>query len=115
MVCVATTWHSWEKRNLAALTTIKNSRALAEKLLSQDPSYYDAYLAIGVENYLLIVNSAPVRWILRLTGARTDKEEGLAKLRLTAQRGRYLAPLRPLAVGGSGAAGPRPRPSPILT
>jgi hypothetical protein len=81
-----------EKRNLAALSIIKSSRALAEKLLSQDPSYYDAYLAIGVENYLLSVNPAPVRWILRLTGAHTDKEEGLAKLRLTAQRGRYLAP-----------------------
>jgi hypothetical protein len=65
---------------------------LAEKLLSQDPSYYDAYLAIGVENYLLSVNPAPVRWFLRLTGARTDKAEGLAKLRLTAQRGHYLAP-----------------------
>ena len=81
-----------EKRNMAALSIIKSSRALAEKLLSQDPSYYDAYLAIGVENYLLSVNPAPVRWLLRLTGARTDKEEGLAKLRLTAQRGRYLAP-----------------------
>jgi len=81
-----------EKRNLAALGVIKNSRALAEKLLSQDPSYYDAYLAVGVENYLLSVNPAPVRWFLRLTGARTDKEEGLAKLRLTAQRGHYLAP-----------------------
>ena len=81
-----------EKRNMAALSTIKSSRALAEKLLSQDPSYYDAYLAIGVENYLLSVNPAPVRWFLRLTGARTDKEEGLAKLRLTAQHGHYLAP-----------------------
>lgn len=81
-----------EKRNMAALSVIKSSRALAEKLLSQDPSYYDAYLAIGVENYLLSVNPAPVRWFLRLTGARTDREEGLAKLRLTAQRGRYLAP-----------------------
>jgi len=81
-----------EKRNLAALSTIKSSRALAEKLLSQDPSYYDAYLAVGVENYLLSVNPAPVRWFLRLTGAQTDKQEGIAKLRLTAQRGHYLAP-----------------------
>lgn len=81
-----------EKRNLAALSTIKSSRALAEKLLSQDPSYYDAYLAIGVENYLLSINSAPVRWLLRLGGARTDKQEGLAKLRLTAEKGHYLAP-----------------------
>jgi hypothetical protein len=81
-----------EKRNLAALSTIKSSRALAEKLLARDPSYYDAYLAIGVENYLLSVNPAPVRWLLRLGGARTDKQEGLAKLRLTAEKGHYLAP-----------------------
>jgi hypothetical protein len=81
-----------EKRNLAALSTIKRSRAIAENLLAMDPSYYDAYLAIGVENYLLSVNSAPVRWLLRIGGARTDKEEGLAKLRLTAVKGRYLAP-----------------------
>ena len=81
-----------EKRNLAALGTIKNSRVLAEKLLAQDPSYYDAYLAIGVENYLLSVNPAPLRWLLRLGGAQTDKEQGLAKLRITAEKGRYLAP-----------------------
>jgi len=81
-----------EKRNLAALSTIKSARALAERLLSQNPSYYDAYLAVGIENYLLGVNPAPVRWLLRLGGAQTDKEEGIAKLRLTAEKGHYLAP-----------------------
>jgi hypothetical protein len=81
-----------EKRNMAALSTIKNARATAEQLLSQDPSYYDAYLAIGVENYLLGLNPAPVRWLLRLGGAQTDKDQGIAKLRLTAEKGHYLAP-----------------------
>lgn len=81
-----------EKRNMAALSTIKSSRALAEKLLAQDPSYYDAYLAVGVENYLLSVNPAPIRWLLRIGGAQTDKEEGIAKLRVTAAKGHYLAP-----------------------
>ena len=81
-----------EKRNLAALSTIKSARALAEKLIAEDPSYYDAYLAVGVENYLLSVNPAPVRWLLRLGGAQTDKEAGIAKLRLTAEKGHYLAP-----------------------
>jgi len=81
-----------EKRNMAALRTIKSARATAERLLSQDPSYYDAYLAIGVENYLLGTNPAPVRWLLRLGGAQTDKDEGIAKLRLTAEKGHYLAP-----------------------
>jgi hypothetical protein len=81
-----------EKRNLAALSSMKLSRSMAEQLLAKDPSYYDAYLAVGVENYLLGTNPAPVRWILHLTGAQTDKGDGLTKLRLTAERGHYLAP-----------------------
>jgi hypothetical protein len=81
-----------EKRNFAALSHIKASRALAQKLLALDPSYYDAYLAVGVENYLLGTNPAPVRWVLKLGGAETDKQEGVAKLRLTADKGHYLAP-----------------------
>jgi hypothetical protein len=81
-----------EKRNLAALSFMKGSRSLAEQLLGQDPSFYDAYLAIGAENYLLGSSTAPVRWFLRLGGAQTDKQDGIAKLRLTAEKGRYLAP-----------------------
>jgi hypothetical protein len=81
-----------EKRNLAAMSSMKGARSLAEQLLTQDPSFYDAYLAVGVENYLLSTNPAPIRWLLRLGGAQTDKAEGLAKLRLTAQKGHYLAP-----------------------
>ncbi len=81
-----------EKRNLASLSYMKASRTIAQKLLTIDPGCYDAYLAIGVENYLLGVNPAPVRWFLRMTGAQTDKEEGLQRLRLTADKGRYLAP-----------------------
>ena len=81
-----------EKRNMAGLGYLKAGRALAQKLLTLDPSYYDAYLAVGVENYLLSANSAPVRWLLRMGGAETNKEEGIAKLRLTAEKGHYLAP-----------------------
>jgi len=81
-----------EKKNLLALSYTKSSRAMAERLLGADPSYYDAYLAIGVENYLLSLNPAPIRWILHLGGAQTDKTEGLQKLRLTAEKGHYFAP-----------------------
>ncbi len=81
-----------EKRNLASLAYMKTGRTVAQKLLAIDPTCYDAYLAIGVENYLLGDNPAPVRWVLRMTGAETDKQEGLQRLRLTADKGRYLAP-----------------------
>jgi len=81
-----------EKRNLASLSYMKTSRTIAQKLLLIDPTCYDAYLAIGIENYLLGSSAAPVRWMLRMTGSQTDKEEGVQRLRLTADKGRYLAP-----------------------
>jgi hypothetical protein len=81
-----------EHREFDALKVIKNSRATAEKLLMIQPNYYDAYLAIGVENYLFSLKSAPMRWILQAGGAETDRDRGVEDLRLTAEKGRYLNP-----------------------
>ncbi len=81
-----------EKRDLAGLSYMKTGRALAEQLLASHSDYYDAYVAIGVENYLLSLQSAPMRWVLRFTGAQTNKETGLHNLRLAAEHGRYLLP-----------------------
>jgi len=81
-----------EKRKLEALNFLKSSRTIAEKLIAIDPAYHDAYLAIGIENYVLGLRSAPTRWMLRLTGAQTSKDKGIANLEITAEKGRYLAP-----------------------
>ncbi|HTA66878.1 MAG TPA: hypothetical protein VK776_01320 [Bryobacteraceae bacterium] len=81
-----------EKRYLDSLRVIKNSRETAEKLLAIAPNYYDAYLAIGVENYMLSLKAAPVRWLLSLSGAQVDRERGIQNLRLTAEKGQYLSP-----------------------
>src|SRR5581483_6951647 len=81
-----------DKKYMASLGEMKTGRALAEKLVAEHPEYYDAHLAVGVENYLLSQKAAPVRWLLRVGGAQTDKNAGLEKLRLTAEKGRYLMP-----------------------
>jgi hypothetical protein len=81
-----------EKRDLAGLSYLKTGRALAEQLLASHADYYDAYVAIGVENYLLSLQPAPMRWVLRFTGAQTNKETGLHNLRLAAEHGHYLLP-----------------------
>jgi hypothetical protein len=81
-----------EHRDLAALNVVKEGRVLAMHLLNTHPDCYDAYLAIGVENYLLSLKPAPVRWILNWSGAQTNKREGIAKLRLTAEKGYLLQP-----------------------
>jgi hypothetical protein len=81
-----------EKRYMTALTGMKTARNLAEQLVKIDSSYYDAFLAVGVENYMLSLKPLPVRWLLKIGGARTDKTEGIQKLRLTAEKGHYLLP-----------------------
>jgi hypothetical protein len=81
-----------EKRNLAGLSYLKQARVSAESLIKTDANYFDAYLAIGVENYLLSARVAPLRWILEMGGAQTDKATGLKNLRITAEQGHYLQP-----------------------
>jgi hypothetical protein len=81
-----------EKRNLAALSEAKQARRTAQRLLSLHPDCYDAYLAEGIENYLLSLKPLPVRWAIRLGGAQTNKRTGIKLLRITAEKGHYLQP-----------------------
>ena len=73
----------------------------ARQALAINPTLYDANLAVGIENYMLSLKPAPIRWILGMAGAGTNKAEGVRLLKLTAEQGHYLAPFARLmlAVG----------------
>jgi hypothetical protein len=81
-----------EKQNFDALSFTKQSRIFAERLLQMDAQAYDAYLAPGVENYLLSLKALPIRFVLHLAGANVDREKGIAQLKMTAEHGHYLEP-----------------------
>lgn len=81
-----------DKKDLAALNYSKEASAWSKQTLVADPKMYDAYLASGVENYMLSLKFAPIRWLLNLTGASTSREEGIRLLKITAAQGYYLAP-----------------------
>ena len=85
-----------EKRYGASFQDMKSARVLADKLLARDPHCYDAWIASGVENYMLSVKAAPVRWLLRLAGGETDRAGGIERLHITAAHGHYLAPFASL-------------------
>jgi hypothetical protein len=85
-----------EKRNTEALSYTKESRRWGERLLGADASCYDAYLASGVENYLVSIKPMVVRWLARLGGARADRERGIMQLSFTAQNGRFFKPFAKL-------------------
>jgi hypothetical protein len=81
-----------DKRDISALNLSKQASAYSKQALAINPTLYDAYLATGVENYMLSLKWAPLRWLLSMTGAGTNREEGIRLLRLTAAKGYYLAP-----------------------
>jgi hypothetical protein len=81
-----------EKRNLASLHYTKVATAWADQTLAADPNCYDAHIAGGISKYIIGTMAAPVRWLVRLGGVSGDKQEGIKELKLTAERGHYLAP-----------------------
>ena len=81
-----------DKSDVTALSYSKQASALSRQTLAANPTLYDAYLASGVENYMLSLKWAPLRWVLTLTGAGTDRAEGIRLLNVTANQGHYLAP-----------------------
>src|SRR5204862_607844 len=63
-----------------ALADARQAWTLQKAVVTKDPRYYDAYLTIGVYEY--ITGSLPfyVRWIATLAGFRGSKPEGIVKI-----------------------------------
>jgi hypothetical protein len=81
-----------DKSDFTALKFSKIGTALGARTLQADPQLYDAHLAGGIENYMLSLKPAPIRFFARMTGASTDKAKGIREVSITAEHGHYLAP-----------------------
>jgi hypothetical protein len=95
-------WQSLiDRKEYGAFKYSELASKYAKEALAINPTLYDANLAVGIENYMLSLKAAPIRWILGMAGAGTNKAEGVRLLKLTAEQGHYLAPFARLmlAVG----------------
>ena len=81
-----------EHRDFAALRFSDMGNGWARKLLAVSPQTYDAYVATGIQKYLVSLKPAPMRWMLRVGGIKGNQNEGVRELELAAEKGRYLAP-----------------------
>jgi hypothetical protein len=90
-----------DRREYGAYKFSELASKYAKQALALNPTLYDANLAVGIENYMLSLKPAPIRWIRGTAGAGTNKTEGVRLLKLTAEQGHYLAPFARLmlAVG----------------
>ncbi len=81
-----------EGRGMTSLSYTRQATRTAQTLLGVAPDYADAYLSIGISQYIVGSLVAPLRWILRIAGYSDNKAEGMEQLKVTADRGRFLGP-----------------------
>jgi tetratricopeptide (TPR) repeat protein len=63
--------------------------SVSKQITERDPKYYDAYLTLGLYEY--IVGSIPwyMRWMIYVIGGRGNKQDGIAHLKLASEKGQY--------------------------
>ncbi len=80
------------KKQLAALSLMKQAEAEATKLLAVDPNAQDAYLALGTSNYVIGCLSGFKRAFLWFGGVHGDRQRGIDQMQRAADHGQYLKP-----------------------
>ena len=81
-----------EKKQLDALKRMKEANENAKTLLAVQPDAADAYVALGVANYIIGALNPGYRMALWFMGIHGDKKLGMEQLAKTAENGRYLEP-----------------------
>jgi hypothetical protein len=81
-----------DKQQIQSLKMTGEADKYAKKLLAVAPEAADAYLGLGVANYVIGSLPAPKRFLLGFAGIHGDKRVGMQQLETAATRGHYLKP-----------------------
>jgi tetratricopeptide (TPR) repeat protein len=81
-----------EKKQLDALKRLKEANENAKTLLAVEPDASDAYVALGVANYIIGSLNPGYRMALWFMSIHGDKKLGMEQLGKTSDNGRYLQP-----------------------
>lgn len=69
----------------------KQAYQIDRRLIQRDPKYYDAYMTVGIYEYIL--GSIPwyIKWLLSIFGYQGSKERGFHYLDNAVERGQYVS------------------------
>jgi len=81
-----------QKKHLDGLKHLKEANKYAESLLAGYPDAVDAYIALGIANYIIGSQTAGSRFALWFDGIHGNKKLGMEQVAKTAENGRYLRP-----------------------
>jgi hypothetical protein len=73
-----------------SFSNARKAFSYSRELIEEDKNYYDAYLTVGLYEY--IVGSIPwyFRWMAFVAGLHGSKEEGMKHLKLASAKGQYV-------------------------
>lgn len=81
-----------EKKQLAALGMMKQAESEANTLLAIDPNAKDAYVALGMSNYVIGCLPGFKKAFLWFGGVHGDRQRGIQLMSEAAQHGHYFQP-----------------------
>lgn len=81
-----------EKKQLPALSLMRQAEDEAKTLLAIDPSASDAYVALGTSNYVIGCLPGYKKMFLWFGGIHGDKDRGMQELQTAADQGHFLRP-----------------------
>jgi hypothetical protein len=81
-----------EKKHLEGLKHMKEANKFGKQLLAQYPDANDAYVALGIANYVIGSLNGGERFALWFGGIHGDKKLGMEQVAKTSNNGRYLQP-----------------------
>jgi len=79
-------------KRMHGLKRMKEATKYANWLLADYPDVADAYIALGIANYIIGSQSAGSRFALWFDGVHGNKKLGMEQVAKTAESGRYLRP-----------------------
>jgi hypothetical protein len=77
---------------LESLEGVRKADEYAKKLLAAAPDAADAYLGLGVANYIIGSLPAYKKLFASIVGVHGDKKQGVQQLEIAADHGHYLRP-----------------------
>ncbi|HUJ30674.1 MAG TPA: hypothetical protein VLY23_05295 [Candidatus Acidoferrum sp.] len=81
-----------EKKQLAALSMMRQAESEANTLLAIDPDAKDAYVALGMSNYVIGCLPGYKKAFLWFGGVHGDRARGIEQMTQAAEHGHYLQP-----------------------
>lgn len=74
---------------LDAILATKKSFSYLNSIVLNDSTYYDAYMGLGLFNFMIAQTPPALKWAMRMTGIEGEKDKGIEYLKLAADKGKF--------------------------